>query len=39
MLEFVKEVKQFSPSLVVVGGLQMMDYFPFQPGMAFVVQN
>lgn len=32
MFEFVKEVKQFSPALVVVGGLQMMDYFPFLPG-------
>ena len=29
---FVAELEEFNPSLLVVGGLQMMDNFPFQPG-------
>ncbi|XP_041351431.1 ADP-dependent glucokinase-like [Gigantopelta aegis] len=33
MKEFREELKQFDPSLVVVGGLQMMDNFPFTEGM------
>ena len=32
MKEFQEELKQFDPSLVVVGGLQMMDNFPFSEG-------
>ncbi len=30
--DFAQEVTSFSPTLLVVGGLQMMDNFPFQPG-------
>ncbi|XP_061621892.1 ADP-dependent glucokinase [Phyllopteryx taeniolatus] len=32
MEEFVKKLKDFHPDLLVVGGLQMMDNFPFQSG-------
>lgn len=33
MEEFAAKLGGFSPDLVVVGGLQMMDNFPFQSGM------
>lgn len=33
MEEFAEKLEGFSPDLVVVGGLQMMDNFPFQSGM------
>lgn len=33
MEEFAKKLKDFQPDLIVVGGLQMMDNFPFQTGM------
>jgi ADP-dependent glucokinase len=29
---FAKQVSLFSPTLLVVGGLQMLDNFPFKPG-------
>lgn len=29
---FAEELSTFSPSLLVIGGIQMMDNFPFQPG-------
>ncbi|XP_029952616.1 ADP-dependent glucokinase [Salarias fasciatus] len=32
MEEFAKKLTDFEPDLVVVGGLQMMDNFPFQSG-------
>lgn len=32
MEEFSKKLKDFNPDLLVVGGLQMMDNFPFQSG-------
>ncbi|XP_057683387.1 ADP-dependent glucokinase [Corythoichthys intestinalis] len=32
MEEFTKKLKDFNPDLLVVGGLQMMDNFPFQSG-------
>nr|XP_057945061.1 ADP-dependent glucokinase [Doryrhamphus excisus] len=32
MEEFAKKLKGFQPDLLVVGGLQMMDNFPFQSG-------
>ncbi|XP_078107398.1 ADP-dependent glucokinase [Sander vitreus] len=32
MAEFAKKLKDFDPDLLVVGGLQMMDNFPFQSG-------
>lgn len=32
MEEFAKKLKDFNPDLLVVGGLQMMDNFPFQSG-------
>lgn len=32
MEEFAKKLKDFHPDLLVVGGLQMMDNFPFQSG-------
>ncbi|XP_077479843.1 ADP-dependent glucokinase [Stigmatopora argus] len=32
MEEFAKKLKDFNPDLLVVGGLQMMDHFPFQSG-------
>ncbi|XP_058485789.1 ADP-dependent glucokinase [Solea solea] len=32
MEEFAKELEDFTPDLLVVGGLQMMDNFPFQSG-------
>ncbi|XP_008309175.1 ADP-dependent glucokinase [Cynoglossus semilaevis] len=32
MEEFGKNLEDFKPDLMVVGGLQMMDNFPFQPG-------
>lgn len=32
MEEFAKKLKDFEPDLLVVGGLQMMDNFPFQSG-------
>ena len=28
--DFEKEIKEFSPDLIVIGGLQMMDSFPFK---------
>lgn len=36
MEEFAAKLGGFSPDLVVVGGLQMMDNFPFQSGMGVV---
>uniref|UniRef100_A0A1A8MY34 ADP-dependent glucokinase 2 n=1 Tax=Nothobranchius pienaari TaxID=704102 RepID=A0A1A8MY34_9TELE len=30
--EFAKKLRDFRPDLIVVGGLQMMDNFPFLPG-------
>ncbi|ESO93611.1 hypothetical protein LOTGIDRAFT_118992 [Lottia gigantea] len=30
--DFQREIKSFNPSLIVVGGLQMMDNFPFEAG-------
>ncbi|XP_041791405.1 ADP-dependent glucokinase [Chelmon rostratus] len=32
MEDFAKKLKDFKPDLLVVGGLQMMDNFPFQSG-------
>ncbi len=32
MEEFAKKLVDFEPDLLVVGGLQMMDNFPFQAG-------
>ncbi|XP_037652416.1 ADP-dependent glucokinase [Sebastes umbrosus] len=32
MAEFAEKLKDFTPDLLVVGGLQMMDNFPFQSG-------
>ncbi|KAK9542598.1 hypothetical protein VZT92_000445 [Zoarces viviparus] len=32
MAEFAEKLKDFEPDLLVVGGLQMMDNFPFQAG-------
>lgn len=32
MEEFAKKLSDFKPDLLVVGGLQMMDNFPFQSG-------
>lgn len=32
MEEFGKNLEDFKPDLMVVGGLQMMDNFPFQSG-------
>lgn len=32
MEEFAEKLKGFNPDLLVVGGLQMMDNFPFQSG-------
>lgn len=32
MAEFAEKLKDFKPDLLVVGGLQMMDNFPFQSG-------
>lgn len=31
--DFAEELILFSPTLLVIGGLQMMDNFPFKPGM------
>ncbi|XP_069787083.1 ADP-dependent glucokinase [Narcine bancroftii] len=30
--DFQTQLTQFSPSLLIIGGLQMMDNFPFRPG-------
>lgn len=30
--EFEEEMRKFNPNLFVLGGLQMMDNFPFPPG-------
>ena len=30
--EFSEELKKFNPKLFVLGGLQMLDNFPFPPG-------
>ena len=30
--EFEEEMRKFNPKLFVLGGLQMMDNFPFPPG-------
>lgn len=32
MYEFEKKLQNFKPDLLVVGGLQMMDNFPFKQG-------
>lgn len=32
MEDFAKKLTDFHPDLLVVGGLQMMDNFPFKPG-------
>lgn len=32
MEEFAEKLKDFKPDLLVVGGLQMMDNFPFHSG-------
>lgn len=32
MEEFAEKLEDFNPDLLVVGGLQMMDSFPFQSG-------
>ena len=32
MSEFAAKLEDFEPDLLVVGGLQMMDNFPFQSG-------
>lgn len=34
MEEFAEKLEDFKPDLLVVGGLQMMDNFPFQSGMS-----
>lgn len=39
MEEFAKKLKDFEPDLLVVGGLQMMDNFPFQSGKRKLVVN
>lgn len=39
MEEFAAKLAGFTPDLVVVGGLQMMDNFPFQSGMGTVDPN
>lgn len=39
MEEFAAKLGGFTPDLVVVGGLQMMDNFPFQSGMGTVDPN
>lgn len=39
MEEFAAKLGGFSPDLVVVGGLQMMDNFPFQSGTGKVDLN
>ena len=36
---FSEEVKQFSPTLLVVGGLQMLDNFPFSPGIYVILDK
>lgn len=36
MEEFAAKLGVFNPDLVVVGGLQMMDNFPFESGMVKV---
>lgn len=30
--DFKSQLKSFKPDLLVIGGLQMMDSFPFKPG-------
>jgi len=30
--EYAEEMRKFNPKLFVLGGLQMMDNFPFAPG-------
>jgi len=35
--KFGTAVKSFSPHLVIVSGLQMLDNFPFEPGMLCMV--
>lgn len=37
MAEFAKKLKDFDPDLLVVGGLQMMDNFPFQSGKRLLI--
>lgn len=32
MEDFEKKLQKFNPDLLVVGGLQMMDNFPFKQG-------
>ena len=32
MDDFAEKLQDFDPDLLVVGGLQMMDNFPFKPG-------
>lgn len=32
MEDFASKLEEFEPDLLVVGGLQMMDNFPFQAG-------
>lgn len=39
MEEFAKKLGDFKPDLLVVGGLQMMDNFPFQSGKRKRVSN
>lgn len=34
MEDFATKLAEFEPDLLVVGGLQMMDNFPFQAGLA-----
>lgn len=33
---FSRELLKFKPSLLILGGLQMMDNFPFEPGKNFL---
>lgn len=39
MEEFAKKLEDFKPDLLVVGGLQMMDNFPFQSGRRKLVKT
>ena len=36
--QFTEELKSFKPSLLAVGGLQMLENFPFQEG-TFIFHN
>lgn len=38
MEDFGIKLQEFEPDLLVVGGLQMMDNFPFQAGLAPMYQ-